>query len=430
MPTSEDLDMPTPEDRNMGLYHPDLDHISVPQNKEEIADHPEIWLSAVRLMQANITQARLQFEAMHQQVSTWERNDTKQKSEIAIIRGENNDLMAKNTKANLLIANLQSQLTVATSTTQSLTEKRHLSEKLPDPELYDGDKQKLRSWIYSLNVKLVGNADRYPTESDKIRYLVGRLTGKALNQVEPRVKENGSPDFDTVRDLIKYLELAFGDPDERGTAQRELHKLRQTNRPFSEYLADFRRIADRTEYDEEAKRAALLSGLSNEIQTALITVDLSRSLEETVATLQKIDNKIRALSARIPRTQTQTSAPTFASTNSGSRPKPVQSTSSPVAVFAHPTGATSAANPALPGGDAMDLGVGRARGPLTPAERARRINNNLCMYCGDVNHYAGNCPKANRKTLLRGMVINNEKATTVKPAALLETISPADSENL
>lgn len=132
-------------------------------------------------MQANITQAWLQCEAMHQQVSTWERNDTKQKSEITIIWSKNNDLIAKNTKANLLIANLQSQFTIATSITQSLTEKRHFSEKLLDPELYKRDKQKLHSWIYILNTKLVDNADCYPTESDKIRYLIGRLTEKALN---------------------------------------------------------------------------------------------------------------------------------------------------------------------------------------------------------------------------------------------------------
>lgn len=137
--------------------------------------------------------------------------------------------MAKNTRANLLIVNLQSQITAATSAASSLSEKRHLSKKFLDPEMYNEDKQKLRSWIYSLNVKLVSNADRYPMESDKICYSVGRLTGKALNQVELQVKENGSPDFDTIKDLIKYLELAFGDPDKRGTAQRELHKLCQIN---------------------------------------------------------------------------------------------------------------------------------------------------------------------------------------------------------
>lgn len=83
------------------------------------------------------------------------------------------------------------------------------------------------------------------------------------------------------------------------------------------YLANFCRIADRIEYNEEAKRAALLSKLSNMIKTALITVNLFRSLEETVTTFQKIDNNIRTLSAYILQTQTKTSALTFASINSG-----------------------------------------------------------------------------------------------------------------
>lgn len=43
----------------------------------------------------------------------------------------------------------------------------------------------------------------YPIELDKNRYLVERLRGKTLNQVEPRVKENGSRDFDTVKSLIE-----------------------------------------------------------------------------------------------------------------------------------------------------------------------------------------------------------------------------------
>lgn len=89
--------------------------------------------------------------------------------------------MAKNTRANLLIANLQSQSTVATSAASSLPEKHLFSEKLPDLELYNKDKQKLCSWIYSLNVKLVDNADCYSMESNKICYLIRRFTGKILN---------------------------------------------------------------------------------------------------------------------------------------------------------------------------------------------------------------------------------------------------------
>lgn len=72
------------------------------------------------------------------------------------------------------------------------------------------------SWIYSLNIKLVSNTNRYPTKSDKIYYLVERLTRKALNQVKSQVKENGSLDFDKVKNLIKYLELAFDNLDKKG----------------------------------------------------------------------------------------------------------------------------------------------------------------------------------------------------------------------
>lgn len=194
-----------------------------------------------------------------------------------------------------------------------------------------------------------------------------------------------------------------------------------------DYLAGFRRIADRTEYDEEAKHAALITGLSNEIQQALFTVDLSRSLEETVATIQKIDNKIRAFAARTPRTQTPTPASTFTGTTLGPRPKPAQVFPSSATVSAHPTAATSSGNSAILGGEPMDLSIGRACGPLTPAERARRITNNLCMYCGDANHYAGNCPKANRKTQLRGMTVPQNRHLPPTPEIPALPTQPAEN---
>lgn len=76
------------------------------------------------------------------------------------------------------------------------------------------------------------------------------------------------------------------------------------------------------------------------------------------------------------------------------------------------------------------MNVSQAHGSLTSAKQAQRINNNFCIYCGDVNHYADDYPKANWKTLLCKIVINNEKATIVKPTALLKTISPVNLENL
>ena len=299
-------------------------------------------------------------------------------------------MLEENTSANRTIANLQSRIELLSTPPQP--GKRHLSKKLPDPELFDGDKQKLQSWTYSLRVKLAGNADRYPSKSSKIQYSVSRLTGKALDQVKSRIKKDGTLDFATANDLITYLEVAFGDPDKKGTFQRKLQKLRQTNRAFSDYLADFRRIADRTGYDEEAKRAALLVGLSTEILQALVVLDLPDSLEAVIAKIRKIDNNLRARNSYMPRNL----ASYTNSSQALSWPKSTHSASSPSDVFFHLSGATPATKPALPGGDPMDLGIGRACGPLTPAERLRQINNNFsCMYCGFANHYTGDCPKVN-----------------------------------
>ena len=249
--------------------------------------------------------------------------------------------------------------------------------------------------------------------------------------MEPRVKKDGTIDFATANDLITYLEVAFRDPDKKGTSQRKLQKLRQTNCAFSDYFADFQRIADCTGYDKEAKRAALLAGLSIEIQQALVIFDLPDFLEAVIAKVQKIDNKLRALNSRISRNLAS-------NTNSSQalpQPKSTHFASSPLDVFSHPSGATPVTSLALSGGDPMDLGIGRAREPLTPAERLRQINNNLCMYCGDANHYAGDCPKANRKTMLREMVVQGKQQsenlqTLTKSTKPSTPLSSTSSENL
>ena len=136
----------------------------------------------------------------------------------------------------------------------------------------------------------------------------------------------------------------------------------------------------------------------------MVVLDLPDSLQAVIAKVQKIDNKLRALNSRIPRNL----ASNANSSQALPRPKLTHSVSSPSDVFSHPSSTTPATSPALLEGDPMDLGIGRARGPLTPAERLRRINNNFCMYCGGVNHYAGNCPKANQKTMLREMVVHGK----------------------
>lgn len=109
------------------LYHPDLDHIVISQDPSDSSSSPDNWFVAVKLKLTCIEQDRRDFSVFNHQISRLE-------SELATLntsKSENKDLLVKNTMANLIIADLHSQ--IGTPSTSALPEKRHLSEKLPEP---------------------------------------------------------------------------------------------------------------------------------------------------------------------------------------------------------------------------------------------------------------------------------------------------------
>ena len=111
--------------------------------------------------------------------------------------------------------------------------------KQPDPELYDGNRDELRGFMFELKSKLRANADWFPTEDSRVAYAVGRLKGLAERRLLPLVESDNESTIRTIEGFYKALETAFGDPDKKATAQRYIQRLRQANRPFHQYLADF-----------------------------------------------------------------------------------------------------------------------------------------------------------------------------------------------
>ena len=58
---------------------------------------------------------------------------------------------------------------------------------VPDPEHYDGNRQKLPLFKSHLLMKLQGDDARFPTERHKLRYTVGLLQGNAFAQIQPYI---------------------------------------------------------------------------------------------------------------------------------------------------------------------------------------------------------------------------------------------------
>ena len=170
----------------------------------------------------------------------------------------------------------------------------------PDAPVFDGEKPgELRTWILQLRNKLAAQPDRYPDEQVCLRYAFNRLSGSALNLVRSHVSETtGRIRLDSLNVLLDLLRQAFDDPDRTRTANREIRKLRQKNRTFSAYLADFGRIIGDLNWNEDAQKEQLYEGLSDEIKDALVTIQLgSDSLADFLQTCRELDNRIRTRAA-------------------------------------------------------------------------------------------------------------------------------------
>ena len=143
---------------------------------------------------------------------------------------------------------------------------------VPDPERYDRNRKRLPLFKSHLLMKLQGDDARFPTEQHKLRYTVGLLQGNAFAQIQPYILET-TINFTNVTALLDVLEAAFGDPDRTGTAERKLESLKQANRDFSTYYAEFSRHVANTQWNDATKKTALSRGLSNEIKDALALAD-------------------------------------------------------------------------------------------------------------------------------------------------------------
>lgn len=284
-------------------------------------------------------------------------------------------------------------------TTESLP---RLTPKHPDPDKFGGNKDELLQFTTQLNLKLNINADHYTSPKSDIAYAISRLEGNALSQVLPLVRSATDINIDSIDKFLQILEAAFGDPDKKGTAQRKIRTLRQTSRSFHEYLADFQRYIVDTGYDEEARLACLIDGLSQELKSMLVYIPTPKTMVEAIETLQSLENRRKMFGSHTHYTppqnrRTSPLTPGNLASNSSSVPNPPKPTSTaPSTIVSRSASTVYPASSVSNYGDPMDLSSSRPRGPLTPAERERRISLGLCFYCGGSGHVAKACPNSRK----------------------------------
>ena len=139
----------------------------------------------------------------------------------------------------------------------------------------------------------------------------------------------------------------------------------------------------------------------------LVCITTPKTMEEAIATLQSLENRRKMFG-----TSTYNSGPSNRRTTPLTAVNLANNASSAIPSRTGPPNTTvSTARPASTvypassvsnntANDQMDLSSSRPRGPLTTAERERRISLGLCLYCGGSGHVAKICPNSRNTSRL------------------------------
>jgi hypothetical protein len=164
-------------------------------------------------------------------------------------------------------------------------------QNIPDPERFSGDRKELKGFLSQVRLKLSGNAPMFPTLDLRLAYIASLVKGPAYAHIEEHILD-GFARIPDVNGLLEIISTAFGDPDEIGTAEREMRTLRQKNSDFATYYAEFCRLMTILKWDTRARRAALREGLSSELKVGLVFLDEKEDMAGFVTQLQGMDNRI------------------------------------------------------------------------------------------------------------------------------------------
>jgi hypothetical protein len=219
------------------------------------------------------------------------------------IRRELEDMTWDAREASAEAASLRTQLAnplslaarVAPTPPQQPEDRGH---KFPDSlDFSASDRTQLRGWIAHLQMVIRHTPSRFPDEQATMRYAFNHLSGLALKQTLPHIRDNGDIGLEDIAAFIQLLEAAFGDPNRVATAEHNMKEIKQKNPEFSLYYAEFQVIAADLDWNPSALRNALRSGLSNEMKDSFIHTDMPEELPAFVTLCQKRDNKIRQQTA-------------------------------------------------------------------------------------------------------------------------------------
>ena len=266
------------------------------------------------------------------------------------------------------------------------------SMKLPDPPVFiDGKEPSIDHWLTKMRSKLAANEDHKPTELFKKAYVENRVGGEAMGHLEPRLRKNAIKPFLTAEEMFDHLERIYGDPNRKQTAMNLFRSLRQGQKDFNTFWAEFQRLAAELDHNESTLIGELKHKLNLDMRRQLATGDheptdlyaFAQRCQRMYQALKDVDRS-KARMERFAEGKKPTSVVVPANT-------PTATTESKT--YVAPNARTESRAPSSP----STLSSWTVGSYLSESERERLSREGKCFNCKEVGHPSRDCPKKKSK---------------------------------
>jgi hypothetical protein len=282
------------------------------------------------------------------------------------------------------------------------------------PDTFDGsDPVKLATFTFQCSMYIAARVQDFPNDESRVTFALSYLKSTPLDWFQTEINHamtNGGKFpkwFTCYPDFLAELQRLFGPRDPVNDAVNALESLRyKDSSKATRYNLEFNRHSRRTGWNEQALARHYYKGLPDRLKDEIARVGKPAGLIDLQDLVSTLDQRYWERQSEIKR-DNKSSNPQKSSDKADNRPNNRSGT--PQTNDSRSNGqqqqsknrdskkpaATPAASSSSNSGNKTNS-ISDILGPdgkLKPAERQRRMDNKLCLRCGQAGHVVHDCPR-------------------------------------
>ena len=305
------------------------------------------------------------------------------------------------------------------------------------PDTFDGtDPDKLETFTFQCAMYVAACAGDFPDDKSRVTFVLSYLKGTPQAWFQSEVSSAFTTGvlptwFNNFLEFLQELQKHFGPRDPVTDAMTALEGLKYKDSTKAvRYTVDFNRYARKSGWNDQALARQYYKGLPDRLKDEIARVGKPEKLLDLQDLVAKLDQRHWERQSEISRDKKNSSASASTSNNnkssssdnrsgnqqsSNNNNKPNNSQQSKNKDQKKPATNTSSSSASATSAKPSALaGLLGPDGKLTPAERKRRMDNNLCLRCSDSGHKANEC-KLNTTPKSQPNKAKGRAATTSSP---------------